>query len=444
MPWQFRITGGADEGRVYALNTTGVTTIGSSRRHADIPLNDIYVARVHCEVEVSEERVLLTAHETPNGTLVNSQKARQQEIRNGDVLRLGNSEMCLEKVEVMETAEEVVEDVPEVEVDVLAEDDAPADTAVTDVEEAIELADEAVEETVEEALPASHRPEELTGQSYAHFQVEAVVARGQCGVVFRARNKKTNDAVALKVFAADFPKTEAEMQRFVQTWKSVLPLRHPNLVSLTSAGRTEPFCWLAYEFVEHVPIADIIERSRKSAQIDWRRGFRVAEHVGKALAFAHEHDWTHRNITARHILWRSSDKVVKLADLGLAAALHGSDLRKITMRDKVNAELVYLTPQQTETGRFTNGACDIYSLGVVVYALLTGRFPFGGDTQAEIVRHIRETQPVRPTKLQPAIPQRLESTVLRMLAKNKEERYATPKELLTDLQAVAASESAAV
>ncbi|MCI0640785.1 MAG: protein kinase [Gemmataceae bacterium] len=441
MPWQFRITNGADEGRVYALNTTGVTTIGSSRRHADISLNDIYVARVHCEVEVTDERVVLTAHETPSGTLVNNQKARQQELFDGDVLRMGNSEMCLERIE---TVEEVIEDVPEIEVEVLAEDEAPAESAeaATEVEEAIELADEAAEETVEEAIPASHRPEELAGQAYAHFQVEQVVAKGQCGVVFRARNQKTNDIVALKVFAADFPQNEAEMQRFVQTWKSVLPLRHPHLVSLTSAGRTGPFCWLAYEFVEHVPLVDIFERSRKSAQIDWRRGFRVAEHISKALAFAHQHDWTHRNITARHILYRSSDKVAKLADLGLAAALHGSDLRKITMRDKVAAELVFLTPEQTHTGHFTVGACDIYSLGVVVYALLTGRFPCAGDTQADIIRHIRETPPVPPSKLQPAIPQRLEAIVLRMLAKQKEDRYQTPQELLVDLQAVGAAETA--
>jgi serine/threonine protein kinase len=247
---------------------------------------------------------------------------------------------------------------------------------------------------------------------------------------------KKDAHVALKVLAAEFPQNDVEMQRFVQVFKTVLPLRHPHLVSYYGIGKTGPFCWLSMELIEHTPVPEIIEKLQGAPKIDWQRPYRVALQIGQALAFAHQHHVVHRNITAGHILWRRADKTSKLADLGLAAGILDSNLSQVVLRHKLQAEMVYLSPEQTQPGCFVDGVCDIYSLGVVVYALLTGRYPCTGATQAETIRNIRETAPVRPTKLQPEVPKRFEAVVMKMLAKRQEDRYQTAEQLLADLQLV--------
>jgi protein kinase-like protein/type III secretion system (T3SS) inner membrane Yop/YscD-like protein len=460
MPWQFRVVDGADQGRVFPLPGAGIFPIGSSRKHAEICLNDLYVVRVHAEVEIDGARVVVTALDSPGGTLVNGQKIRQQELHHGDVVRMGNSHLLLEDVAVAAEAppppqddspvydvevlpDEAEEQAPEFEVEVLP-DDQDENTSAAGTPGA-----DALVQLVTMTSPPAHplpanRLKELVGHNLAHFQVEDVIRAGHTGMVFRARDLKRDLLVSLKVLAPDFPHSEKEMQQFVQVFKRVLPLRHPNLVSLLGVGKAGPFCWLASEFVECVSLPDVIERLSKVDKIDWHRSYRVAVQIARALELAHAHDAIHRNITARHILWRTSDKVAKLAELGLAEALDGTNVKTITLRDKVQADLVYMSPEQTEPGRYVDGVCDIYSLGVVVYALLTGRFPCIGATQSDTIRAIRDSKPARPSKLQPEIPKRLEDIVLKMLAKRQEERYPTSASLLADLQVVGEEEDAPV
>jgi hypothetical protein len=457
MPWQFSVVDGADAGRIFGLPDTGIATIGSSRKHADIDLNDLYVMRIHAEVSIDGPKVVLTAHDSPGGTMVNGQKITQDQVlKHGDVIRMGNSHLRLEDVDIAATeAPPEEEDVPAYEVEVLPEDDAvpedaltvtPADEAPLEVVEAVgepapsgAAAAPAVTATKAQPLPGE-RLRELVGHALAHFQVEEVIAEGHSSMVFQALDQKKDAYVALKVLGAEFPYNDAEMQRFVQVYKTVLPLRHPHLVSYYGIGKTGPFCWLSMELVEHTPVPEIIEKLQDAPKIDWQRPFRVALQIGQALAFAHQHKAVHRNITAAHILWRRADKTCKLSDLGLAAAILDTNLSQVALRNKLQAELEYLSPEQTQPGCFVDGVCDIYSLGVVVYALLTGRYPCTGTSQAEIIRNIRETPPVRPTKLQPEIPKRLEAVVLKMLAKRQEDRYQTAEQLLADLQAVSKEE----
>ena len=468
MPWQFRVIEGADQGKLEGLPDVGVTPIGSSRRHAEFHLNDLYVARVHGEVETNGPRIVLTAHDSPAGTMVNGQKITQpQELKHGDVVRMGNSHIRVEDCDLAaKEAPPPEEDVPELDIEVVeeaggAEEEeividpvdegapAPADVVEAEVIDDVDDVDEVVEATAVDAAEVSaaatavqaqplpsERLKELVGHDLAHFQVEDVIAMGRTSVVFQAHDMKKDQLVALKVLAPDFPHTEAEMKRYVAVWKEVMALRHPNLVSLYGVGKTGPFCWLSTEFVEAAPLPEIIERLAERERIDWTRGYRVALQIGRALRFAHERGIVHGNITASHILWRKSDKVAKLADLGLASALEGSNLRKITIRDKIQTDLVYFAPEQTEPENFIDGVCDIYSLGVVVYALLTGRFPYAGGSQAETIRKIREGQLTRPQKLQPEIPKRLDAIVAKMLARSQEDRYQTANEMIGDLEAV--------
>src|SRR5262245_1368922 len=194
MAWRLLVIDGADQGRDFPLPAAGTVLVGNSRKHADVCLNDLYVARVHCHVEVAGDRVVVKHAEGNHETLVNGKKILTHELKPGEVLRAGNSHLRLEVCD--------------------AAADAAADAATAKVPSPRE------------------RLEELTDRPLGHYQLGSVVGRGYCGVVFQAKDVKGDRRVALKVLSPEFPKNDAEMQTFVAAVKKALPLRHPQLVAL--------------------------------------------------------------------------------------------------------------------------------------------------------------------------------------------------------------------
>jgi serine/threonine protein kinase len=402
MIWRLVVVDGADQGRSFPLSE-GIMTIGKSHRNSEICLNDLYVARVHCEVEVNEGRVVVTDVDEVKGIYVNGQKVKQQELKLGDVLRVGNSHLRLEPHDGSAPAE------PVEELEVLEE---PARLPQFSIEQLAKL----------------------SGATLGHYAVGPVLGRGRRGMVFLSRDMKTNQIVALKVLAAGFPKNDGEMQRFVGAIKTALPLRHPNLVGVLGAGKTGPYCWIATEYVEGDNLGQVIEQK---ANRGWKKALRVTIHVARALAFAARHNLLHGNVTPQNILSRKNDKVVKLADLVLARALEGSDLERDTRDDKFQAELPYLSPEHLPGGGKLACWSDIHSLGAVVYHLLAGQRPFGGPSPEDTMAEIREAVPVTPKDYLETLPDDFEALVLKMLAKQPDERYHKPGELLADAEAVA-------
>jgi serine/threonine protein kinase len=171
--------------------------------------------------------------------------------------------------------------------------------------------------------------------------------------------------------------------------------------------------------------------------LDWRNALRVAVHIGRALDFARQHQIVHRNITPQNVLVQSSDKLTKLGDLMLAKALEGSLAQQITRPGELLGEVHYMSPERTRSDAEIDSRSDIYSLGALVYALLTGRPPFEGATLIETISKIRQAEPVKPKKYQLSIPDLFEGAVLRMLAKRPADRFQTAASLLTDLERVA-------
>jgi len=284
----------------------------------------------------------------------------------------------------------------------------------------------------------TERLADLAGKTLAHFEVGSIIAKRQSGVVFKARDTKENRDVALKVLKPDFSKDEDDMQRFIRAMKTMLPLRHPNLVALYGAGRTGNHCWVAMELVDGESLTQIIHRIGMAGMLDWRYALRVAIHIGRALAFAQEHSIIHRNITPQNIMVQNSDKLAKLGDLMLAKALEGTNAEQITRPGELVGDVHYMSPERTRgNADEVDGRSDIYSLGATTYALLTGRPPFEGGSLVEPITKIRQAEPVKPTKFQLTIPGLLEGTVLRMLAKRPADRFQTAAEMLADLERVA-------
>jgi serine/threonine-protein kinase len=228
------------------------------------------------------------------------------------------------------------------------------------------------------------------------------------------------------------------VQRFVRAMKTMMPLRHPNLVTIFGAGKTAGYCWIAMEFVQGESLTEVIQRIGVGNMLDWRQALRVAVHVGRALEFAHEQNIIHRDITPRNILIQQVDRMAKLGDLMLAKALEGTLAENITRPGELIGDLRYMSPERTRgSSEGIDGRSDIYSLGATVYHMLTGRPPFEGDSLVDTIAKIRQAQPVAPTKYQLAIPGLFEGAVLKMIAKRPDDRYQSATELLKDLDRVA-------
>jgi serine/threonine-protein kinase len=213
---------------------------------------------------------------------------------------------------------------------------------------------------------------------------------------------------------------------------------------LCGVGKSGSYSWLARQYVEGESADQLLRRLRATRKIDWAHACRVAIHAGRALDYLRQQHVTHGNITPRNLLVRGADQRTQLADLMWMKALEGRALQQATLEQKILAELPYMAPEQLDPNAFVDDLADVYGLGAVVYALLTGRPPFRGRTPEETIQQIQETRPIRPSKYQKHIPAAFEEVVLRMLGKRQEERYSTPAELLADLEPLAAKHGVAL
>src|SRR5439155_14045036 len=165
----------------------------------------------------------------------------------------------------------------------------------------------------------------------------------------------------------------------------------------------------------------------------WREVWRVAMHVGQALDEAAAQKIIHRNVTPANILRRKSDKACLLGDLMLAKALEGTLSQQITRPGQLIGDVPYMSPERTRDAATVDCRSDLYGLGATLYALLTGRPPFAGDSLPELVRKVRSDEPQPPKEFQLSINDKFPDVVLQLLTKRPDDRVATAADLLKDL-----------
>ncbi len=406
MPYHLHVVAGPHKGRHFLVEEGAPLLVGRSR-HADPRLEDPGVSRVHCEIQVEDGHVLVTDLGSAGGTFVNDERVAEQVLRPGDVVRIGETRMRLEA-----TAD--------------AADEAP--TVLPEGQRAGPKLPQ---------LSAEHL-EKLTGRVLSHYQVGPLIARGQSGLVFQALDYKDGRAAALKVLWPD-PGRNQDRRRFVRTVRTLVGLRHPNLVTCRAAGKTGPYCWLAMEYVEGESLEALIGRLGVAGRLDWRTAVRVAADLASALEYAHARGVIHRNLTPRNVLLPKGGKVAKLGDLMLAKAIEGGLAEHLTRPGEILGDLRYMAPERTRGPGHVDARSDLYSLGALTYALLTGRPPFDGGSAVEKLTRIAKEAPVPPRQYQLSVPEAVQGVVLRLLRKAPGERYQTATELLTELRRVARS-----
>ena len=398
---------GPDKGKIFALDEAFNVLLGRSR-HTISQLKDMAVSRVHCEVEVRGKRILITDLESGSGTFVNGKRITEAVLHVGDMVKIGDTELHVE--------------------------------GDPDPHEATTLP---VKGPARPVLLTASRLHLLEGTKLSHYEVGEVVAKGQSGLVFKAGDFKHDRTVAFKVLWPEFSRNEDEMMRFIRAMKTMLPLRHPNLVALYGAGKTGPYCWIAMEFVEGESLTQVISRLGAAGMLDWKKSLRIGVCVARALEYAHANHIIHRNITPQNVL--VTPEITKLGDLMLAKAQEGSLAQQITKPGELLGDVRFMSPERTGSSiAEIDGRSDIYSLGALTYNLLAGRPPFEGGNLVETITKIRQAEPVKPKKYQLAIPGLFQDVVMKMLAKRPADRYQTATALLKDLKRVAKFQSVSI
>ena len=381
-------------------------------------LSDNSVSRIHCRVTLSEGRLLLEDAGSRWGTFVNGEAVETRELLPGDRITVGDTEF------VVQREGQVVETIPPLR-NRRKENLEPRFTgggAEPDARPSPEAS-------------AAPRLADLVGEQFLHYRVGSVIARATSGMVFRALDTNQSSTVALKIFWPDYFADERAAQRFLRAVKTMVPLEHENLVKLHAAGRFNGLCFTASEFIEGESVTQVIARIGVAGMLDWRRAYHVAVGVAQALEFAHERNIIHRNIRPSNVLIRESDRCVKLGDLMLARAIDELGGARITRPGEMVGDVRFLAPEQVSGETHIDGRADLYSLGAMLYAILTGRPPFEGTT-VELIGRILSQPPEPPTKYHLAIPPAFEGLVLRMLAKRPEDRFGSATALLKDLRRV--------
>jgi hypothetical protein len=407
MAMQLLVTSGPDKGRAFSLANEETFLIGRSKA-TQTRLADPHVSRVHCQLQIDGDHVVLTDFDSAGGTFVNGQRIARHELRHGDVIAIGDSQIVFE---------------------------GPGGEHKT-------IPPERRAAAAPKAAAAGLT--ELVGRTIGRYEVGPIIAKGTTGFVFRARDTKENQEFALKVLQPEVTQSEDEMQRFVRAMKTMMPLRHPNLVAIYGAGKNGPYCWIAMEYVDGENLAAVIHRIGVAGMLDWRHSLRVAVHIARALEFAEQHHILHRNITPHNILVQNSDKRAKLGDLMLAKALEGTLAQQITRPGELLGEVAYMSPERTQGTGAVDSRSDTYSLGATIYALVTGRPPFIGDSLPDTIRKIRQEEPVKPKKYCLSVPDLFEGIILQMLAKRPESRFQTAAEMVARLEQVAKFQNVAV
>ncbi len=270
----------------------------------------------------------------------------------------------------------------------------------------------------------------LTGRNFGRYEISAKIGTGGMGEVYRARDGELGRDVALKVLLPQFCSDEERVKRFQFEARAVSALNHPGIITIHEIVRQNGEMFIATELVDGATLREMIE----GKDLDLLEAVGIAEQVAEALAVAHEAKIVHRDIKPENIMVRK-DGLVKVLDFGLAKPFlvnaHDSELLAKTPPGLVIGSVRYMSPEQAR-GKTADGRTDIWSLGVVIYEMVTGKTPFDGETVSDQIAALIHSDP-EPLS---GVPAELSKIVARCLEKDPVERYGSIKELAADLKSI--------
>lgn len=258
------------------------------------------------------------------------------------------------------------------------------------------------------------------------YEVLEVIGTGGMAIVYKAKCHRLNRFVALKVMKEEIAQDEEFRRRFFEESQSVAMLSHPNIVGVYDVSRSSEIEYIVMELIDGITLKDYL--SRRGA-LSWKETTFFATQIAKALEHAHSRDIIHRDIKPQNIMLLR-DGTVKVADFGIA---HHTNDQRTYIKGEAIGSVHYVSPEQARGSHIDNRS-DLYSLGVVMYEMMTGRLPFEGNTPIEVaVQHINSI-PLAPSDYVADIPQALEAITMKAMNPSASRRYASATELIADLE----------
>ena len=259
------------------------------------------------------------------------------------------------------------------------------------------------------------------------YEILEKIGNGGMATVYKAKCHVLNRFVAVKVLKEEFTTDEEFIRRFNIEAQSAAGLTHPNIVSVYDVGHEENIYYIVMELIQGKTLKEIIVEER--GPLPWKWSVNVAIQIASALEMAHRNNIIHRDIKPHNIII-TEDGVAKVTDFGIAKAVSNST---ITAFGTTIGSVHYFSPEHARGG-YTDAKSDIYSLGVVMYEMVTGKVPFDADTPVSVaLKHMQE-DPVPPIELNPHLPEAVNKIILKALKKDPMLRYQTATELLQDLK----------
>ncbi|MDA8121370.1 MAG: serine/threonine protein kinase [Deltaproteobacteria bacterium] len=271
--------------------------------------------------------------------------------------------------------------------------------------------------------------------NYGRYKVIKELGKGAMGAVYQAHDPNLDILVALKVLRQDRVVDETFARRFLAEAKALGRLEHPNIVRVYNVDEDGGTVYIAMEFIEGEDLSAVMKREQPHPEEIAGIGVAVAE----ALDYAHGKGIVHRDIKPSNLLLRSDGRL-KLTDFGIA---HIEDIagHEKTQAGEVLGTPAYMSPEQV-LGKPVDGRADIFSLGVILYELGTGKRPFSGESLGAIFNAITTEEPVSPRERNPGIPEALDRVVMKCLGKSPEERFQTGRGLADALKGCFPGEAA--
>ena len=259
------------------------------------------------------------------------------------------------------------------------------------------------------------------------YEILELVGVGGMARVYKARCHRLNRLVAIKILREDLSQDAELRRRFHDESQAVAMLSHPNIVSVYDVSRSSELEYIVMELIDGITLKQYMQQ--KGNKLNWREALHFITQIVKALGHAHSRGIIHRDIKPHNIMVLR-DGSVKVADFGIARLVSGSHS---TLTQEALGSVHYISPEQAR-GSHIDARSDLYSAGVVLYEMTTGRLPFEGDTPVSVaIQHINSI-PLSPRELDPEIPEALEAITMKAMAPNPDNRYADADEMLADLE----------
>lgn len=257
------------------------------------------------------------------------------------------------------------------------------------------------------------------------YEIREIIGVGGMAVVYKAYDNIDDRIVAIKILKEEFLANEEFRRRFKNESKAIAVLSHPNIVKVYDVSFGDRLQYIVMEYIEGITLKEYIEQQKV---INWKEAVHFTTQILRALQHAHDKGIVHRDVKPQNIMLLQNGNI-KVTDFGIARFSRGETR---TMTESAIGSVHYISPEQAR-GEITDDKADIYSVGVVLYEMITGKLPFESDSAVSVAIMQLQNEAVHPREINPQIPVGLEQITLRAMQKNIKDRYQSAAEMLLDL-----------